>query len=291
MPRAERREPEFYQVIEAWALLDLAESPGTCGDLLERLAEQSASNLAYRVDGAVHLSPRQMNIVLGRLHQGGFIVRDRSANAWVVSEAGQKLLAEFQARAETVEVEKDDAADRFVSMLAPPGAIGMALTLGIDRPTALDVGTGGGFMACKLAAAGLDVMAVDRWAEEGAVGSLAEAEKNACEAGVFVQFRHTDVTALRRRDAFNCVVASNSVHEMPDVPAAFRAVHRVLKPGGVFGGLDFKVCVETFVRLRFHALLALTEGEWRRELRAAGFSRPRVHDLGTRLIILARKPK
>jgi len=47
--------------------------------------------------------------------------------------------------------------------------------------------------------------------------------------------------------------------------------------------------VRSFLRRRFHALLALTSGEWRRELHAAGFPRVRIHDLGDRVIVIARK--
>ena len=78
---------------------------------------------------------------------------------------------------------------------------------------------------------------------------------------------------------------------MPDPGAAFGAIHRVLKPDGVFAGLDLKLGVRSFLRRGFHALLALGEREWRHELHAAGFPHVRIHDLGTRLIVLARKPR
>ena len=285
MPEAERREPEFYRAIEVWTLMALAEGAACASELPGRLHEESAGNMKYRADGIVHVSPRQMNLILGRLQRRGFVRRERLAGAWVVTRRGEREVARLRALDHPPDTDKDDAADRLVAMLARMTGLGSAR----PAPRALDVGTGGGFMACKLAEAGFDVLGIDRWAEEGSVGSLAAAEQNAREAGLSIEFRRTDVASLRGRDAFDCAVASNSVHEMADPAAAFRAIHRLLKPGGVFAGLDLKVGVPMFLRRRFHTLLALTSGEWQRELHAAGFPRVRIHHLGDRLIVLARK--
>ena len=279
MPQSERRDPDFYRAIEVWALRALDEGPACAADLIARLAAASADNLRYRADGLVHVSPRQMNLVLGRLRRRGVIKSGGDPNLWVSSARGHRELARLKRSADTID--KDAAADLLVSMLDPTPA----------PQTALDVGTGGGFMACKLAEAGFDVLGVDRWVAEGAVGSLTAAEQAACERELRIEFRWADVKSLRRRDYFDCAVASNSVHEMPDPRGAFGAVLRVLKPGGVFACLDFAVGAASFVNTGFHSLLALTPTEWRRELHAAGFPRVRIHDLGARLIVLARKPE
>ncbi|MCD6359532.1 MAG: class I SAM-dependent methyltransferase [Armatimonadetes bacterium] len=283
MQSGERRDPDFYRIMQTWTLGALAEGPASPDGLLERVREESAGNLKYRTDGAVALSLRQMNLILGRLRRRRLIRPGPEGDTWMATARGAAELERLRRRAEQSDIEKDDAADVFVAML-------VRMTSG-DRPCALDVGTGGGFMACRLAEAGFEVMAVDRWAAEGAVGSLAEARQTARERGLSIEFRHTDVVALRRRDWFDCVAASNSVHEMPDPRGAFRAIYRLLKPGGVFAGLDLKLGVRSFLRRGFHTLMALSEREWRRELHAAGFPRVRVHDLGTRLIVTARKPE
>jgi len=283
MPADERRDPDFYRVIETWALRTLAEGPALAAELPGRLHEESAGNLRYRSDGIVHVSERQMNLMLGRLRRRRLIKAGPEPATWLATARGRAEIERLQKLAERADTEKEDAADRLVAMLR-------RMTSG-DAPRALDVGTGGGFMACRLAEAGFEVLAVDRWAEEGSVGNLAEAEQAARERGLAIEFRWADVTSLRRRDWFDCAVASNSVHEMPDPRAAFGAIHRALKPGGVFAGLDLKLGVRSFLRRGFHALLALTEREWRHELHAAGFPYVRIHDLGTRLIVLARKPK
>ncbi len=276
VPRAERRDPDFYRAIEAWALRALDEEPARAADLIARLAEASAGNEKYRSDGAVRLSPRQMNLVLGRLRRRGVIKSGGDADLWVPSARGHRELARLERLKQSAATDKDAAADLLVSMLDPTHA----------PKTALDVGTGGGFMACKLAEAGFDVLGVDRWDSANALGSLREARAEVSKRGLSVRFQRANMTSLRRRDAFDYVVASNSFHEMQEPLTAIRASYRLLKPGGMFACLDFTVGAPGL-----HSLLALTAAEWRRELHAAGFPRVRIHDLGMRIIVLARKPE
>jgi len=98
--------------------------------------------------------------------------------------------------------------------------------------TVLDLGSGAGFDAFLAARAVGDsgrVIGVDMTPE-----MLARARRNATAAGVRnVEFREGRIEALPVDDASVDVVISNCVINLvPDKPAAYREVARVLRPGG-----------------------------------------------------------
>ena len=80
----------------------------------------------------------------------------------------------------------------------------------------LEVGCGQGELARALAASGHDVVAIDPDAPEGDLDQ-------AISLGEFV----TD-------DAFDAVVASRSLHHIPDLPESVAKIARLLRPGGRF---------------------------------------------------------
>lgn len=97
----------------------------------------------------------------------------------------------------------------------------------------LDLACGTGNMSLLLAQRGLQVTGVD-----GSPTMLAIARKKLADEGLYADFVEADMRSFsleRTVDAAICVFDSlNYLLEPEDVRAAFRSVHRALKPGGMF---------------------------------------------------------
>ena len=98
----------------------------------------------------------------------------------------------------------------------------------------LDVGTGAGFFAAILSKLGHNVIGVDMSEK-----MLAEAEKNLRELKLPAKFYKMNAQSLNFADeTFDAVVTRNLTWTLPDVKAAYREWHRVLKFGGVLMNFD-----------------------------------------------------
>jgi ubiquinone/menaquinone biosynthesis C-methylase UbiE len=131
------------------------------------------------------------------------------------------------------------ARDRFLERIA------IYKSFGYDRPAAvrfvvdhlqpvedeiLDVGTGQGVLATELARRGATVVSVDVSEEEQRAGAV-----NAEFEGLRprITFRILDAQKLPFPDgSFVAVGTLNALHHFDDGPAAFREMHRVVKPSG-----------------------------------------------------------
>lgn len=92
----------------------------------------------------------------------------------------------------------------------------------------LDIGTGPGFFAIIMAQAGHSVTAVDATAN-----MLRQAEKNARDAGVSIEFHREDVHALPFADeTFDLVIMRNVTWNLQQPETAYREWYRLLKKGG-----------------------------------------------------------
>jgi SAM-dependent methyltransferase len=79
----------------------------------------------------------------------------------------------------------------------------------------LEIGCGNGELALMLVAGGYEVVAIDPAAPEGEI------------------FRRTSFEQYPAEGAFHAVVASSSLHHVPDLGAALDKVGALLEPGGV----------------------------------------------------------
>jgi 2-polyprenyl-6-hydroxyphenyl methylase / 3-demethylubiquinone-9 3-methyltransferase len=93
----------------------------------------------------------------------------------------------------------------------------------------LDAGCGGGLVARELAAAGAEVVGVDR-----SRGSLGVARRAAGPIGSFAPAQGRLERLPFAGGAFDAVVAADVLEHLPDLPAAVAELARVLAPGGSF---------------------------------------------------------
>jgi ubiquinone/menaquinone biosynthesis methyltransferase len=140
---------------------------------------------------------------------------------------------------------------RLVGFVGPVGNIAPH-----GRVHALDLATGTGDIAFRLAAAGMQVVGLDvtrRMIE------LAR-EKSAAHGNV-PRFLVGDMLALPFPDgSFNVVTAGYGLRNVPDLRAAVDEIHRVLKKGGQALSLDFNRPSNRVVRAVYLAYLHVVGG-------------------------------
>jgi ubiquinone/menaquinone biosynthesis C-methylase UbiE len=114
--------------------------------------------------------------------------------------------------------------------------------MGVDaRGRALDLATGAGHVAVRLAEMGLSVTALDP-----TTAMLREAEDLARERGVEVQFVQAVAESLPFPDqTFAWAVCRRAAHHFTDLHQAMVEAARVLTPGGVLGVSDMTAPRET----------------------------------------------
>lgn len=107
-----------------------------------------------------------------------------------------------------------------------PAALDYANTTGLD---VLDVGCGQGADVCEYALAGARATGVDLTPRH-----LELAREHVSELGLEASIVEADAESLPFDDATFDRVSSNGVlHHTPDMPAALREIHRVLRPRGL----------------------------------------------------------
>jgi SAM-dependent methyltransferase len=156
--------------------------------------------------------------------------------------------------------------DRMVDLLAPAG-----------DETAIDLGTGAGHAAVRLAAQVARVEAIDLVPEMLEQAALLAAERGVSNIG----FHACDVRALPFADGtFDAAVSRVSAHHWADVPAGIAEAARVLRPGARMVVVDTVAPPEPALDSFINAVEILRDpshgrdlpmAEWTRVLEAAGF--------------------
>jgi 2-polyprenyl-3-methyl-5-hydroxy-6-metoxy-1,4-benzoquinol methylase len=188
-----------------------------------------------------------------------------------LSPEGRRELARRLAAARREHVSgnpREAAADRVVSLVSPA-----------DECEVLDVGTGDGFLAKKLAAAGFRVLGVDTDA------SAVEHARTGHATNAGLRFEVADIHALAERgQRWRTIVTSYLLHECEEPVGVLRAICSCLEPGGRLACMDFAPNCAAYVwragRTPFHPFRALAQGDWRELAPGLRLTQPRYFCIG-----------
>ncbi len=279
----------------------------TQDELTEAVAQASAGNRAYRPSGVLRVPAADMWRVLEALEARGQVKavaprgklgeehrpsggrrRVRAGIGWRITRRGRRIRKELAEQAEKHSGGKERAARKLMSLVGKPKRPGWAL----------DVGTGQGFLAFKLARRSFPVLGVDSGEFDYSKESVEKARQRGRSFGAQVKFCQADVIRvpegacgrqLPRR--FALVTASQAIHCMRDQRGCLTTIFTLLRSGGRFLAMDFSIGVRGFLAHGFHCFLAPTRLEWVELLGSAGFRDTAFHDAGDYLVVEARKPR
>ncbi len=278
--RRTRSGPSIRDFLEYYLLVLLSEKARSKGEMVEEIRERSETNRPYRSTGVLWPASEEMDTVLAQLAEDGLITPPGRGKRWRITEAGEDALAACEDDEEDTNG-KQQAAEKLMELLGP----------GTPDTDVLDVGTGQGFLALKLAERGFSVTGIDSGCFEYSEDSIDRAREQAVEQEGDIAFRQADVRDLDERDeSFDYIVSSQAVHCMADQAGCVEAVHRLLKPGGRFLCIDYLVGVLGFQRHGFHCFLALSREEWVELLLDRGFTNIRMYEIEDFLVIESKKP-
>ena len=272
---ADVREFLYYYV-----LVILNKGHASVHKIVETIVTDSADNRKYRASGALRVAHREVKHVVQALSEQTQVVPCKRPGTFCITAEGRRALAKADKAKEQVAKSKDAAVEKLLSIM---GA-------GSHDQYVLDVGTGEGYLALKLAQAGFKVLGIDSADFDYSKDSIDKAREKA-EQTPNVEFRAVDVRNLRGLDcAFDFVVASQAVHCMKDQRACIEAIYRLLKPGGQFLTCDFAVGLRGFFAHGFHVFLGITHEEWSEILSHSGYVDIAIQDVHDYCVLQARKP-
>lgn len=275
-----RSGPTIRQFLEYYLLVLLSEKRRSKRQMVDEIRHRSEGNRSYRSSGVLWPASAEMDAVLAGLSEEGLIKPPGRGARWRITADGEQALAGYGDGKEDTNG-KNRAADRLIERIGPAS----------PDIRILDVGTGQGFLALKLAEHGFSVIGIDSGCFDYSSASIEKAREQAEEDGHAVEFRRADVREFDAPDgSFDYVVSSQAVHCMSDQHGCIGAAGRLLKPGGRLLCIDYLVGVLGFQRHGFHCFLALTREEWVDILLEQRFANIRMHEMDDFLVIEAQKP-
>jgi len=278
----DRGGPSIREFLAYYVLALLAAKRRTIAELMEEIEARSAENRSFRSDGALRVKSREIEKTVYSLADRGWVRLRPLGASWGITRAGRRARREMKQSFHGVSDSKERAASKLITRLkdAPKGSY------------VLDVGTGEGFLAHRLAKRGFRVLGIDSGAFDYSKDSIKKAQQSIGSDAGRLEFRKADVTRLRRPSGeFDFVVASQAVHCMKHQHKCLRAIYCLLKPGGRFLSLDFLVGLEGFVAHGFHCFLAISREEWAELLPALGFDDIHMEKVKDYLIVDARRSR
>jgi len=273
-----REGPSIREFLRYYVLVLLQECDMSAGEIRNAISRKSTDNRRYRPSGQLLVGTRDVGLVLGQLARGGLI--ERLGRRWRLTATGSAKLSSYEQQKDSESEGKEKAARKLLDLLGQ----------GAPGETVLDVGTGEGFLAFRVAELGYSVVGIDSGGFDYSKDSIQQAREKAEERGGGVEFRQADVGDLSGMTGdFDYVVSSQAVHCMEDQQGCLRGIHRLLKADGVFLCMDFAVGLEGFFHHGWHGFLAISREEWSELLPRCGFAEPVFHQTGDYLVLRAGK--
>ena len=278
-----RNNAGIREFLEYYLLVLLGEGPAPKGEIIETIEQRSADNQKYRPGGVLRIAGSDLDEAIKRSIERNLVKTGAQGGRFTLTRAGRKTLDKMNSQKEQVKSAKEDAIARLTSILVSDAG---------DKASekyALDVGTGEGSLAFRLAGVGFRVLGIDSSEFDYSKDSI----KKATESGrgkPDVDFQTMDVKDLEMEGAFDYVVSNQAVHCMQDQRGCISAVFRLMKKGGMLVVSDFRIGLKGFFAHGFHSFLALSEEAWKDMLPACGYADVRIHRVRDFYVVEARKP-
>jgi len=273
--------PSLREFLSYYVLVLLAEKRRTLAELVDEIKIRSGENRSYRTNGVLRVSIAEMERVIYSLAHRGW-VRPRPPRArWGITTNGRRARQEVDQQFRGGSDSKPRATSELVARLKDM----------LKGSYVLDVGTGEGFLARRLAKRGFRVLGVDSGVFDYSKDSIKRARQATDSDDGRLEFLQADVTQLiGPRDGFDLVVSSQAIHCMEKQGECVEAIYRLLRSGGRFVALDFLVGLEGFKAHGFHCFLAMSREEWTELLSVIGFVDIKMQKVKDYLIVDAQKP-
>ena len=260
--------PQVGEVLEYCILDFLGKDRLTTREIVETFREKSSGNLDVP-DGEIQRTVERMTNSGDLVAIGGrFELAGRSS----------KVLKEYRAAEEEAKERSDRAKGAAVEKLIS------CLDEGSGR--VLDVGTGEGYLAFRLAHAGYQVVGVDTNPERIRKAK----EKAEAEHREDVAFEVGDIADLEKVEKFDYAVARYVVHHLEDQECALKGIYRNLKPGGKLVCIDYLVGLASFLVHGFITFCAPSEEGWHELLGRCGYGEVRIYPMDDLLVVEAMGP-
>jgi SAM-dependent methyltransferase len=278
-----RRGRSILEFLRYYVLEMLRKAPMNSEGMIDAIERESAGNEKYRQGGTLHIARSDLDRVLESLKEEGLVRADGEGKSHLLTPEGKKALEGMEAAKAKAKDSKERAAEKLMSILLsdargdPSGR------------SVLDVGTGEGYLALKIADAGFQVLGIDSSAFDYSRDSVAKAQQQA-DSNPNVHFRSEDVRDMEGREVFDYVVSSQATHCMGNQMGCIASIYRLLKEGGLLIASDFLVGLGGYFAHGFHCFLALSKEEWREVLAECGYADVRIHEVGDFCVVEARKP-
>ncbi len=276
-PKA-RTGPSVREFLRYYVLVLLQGKRLTSRGIMGKIKRESACNRDYRASGQLLVDEQEVSRVLEQLKRNG-LTRPAGAKSRLTRE-GRRKLQIYKKQQVHCPNGKERAAKLLVKWMGhcEPGQ------------RVLDVGTGEGYLAFKVADHGCLTLGIDSGSFDYSKDSVRKARQKAEGRGGQVEFLRRSVTTVRgRNETFDYVITSQAIHCMKDQHRCVKAIYRLLKPGGSFLCMDFAVGLRGFLRHGWHAFLGISREEWKVLLPQCGFEEPRFRTVCDYLVVMARK--